>query len=144
MIIYHYHSEYNHFVGQDDADSSPLEPGKYLIPANATKIAPPECENGQIQIFDGTFWSVIEDKRGIYYTTEERSDIIINDNPSEAPQDCTREVPPDVEENQYLTWDDGWIINDIVPAEPLTPEQKLANAGLTVEELKGLLGISTT
>ena len=144
MIIYHYHPEYNHFVGQDDADPSPLEPGKYLIPANATKIAPPECENGQIQIFDGTFWSVIEDKRGIYYTAGEGPDVVFNDNPSEAPQGCTREVPPEVEENQYLTWNDGWVINDIVPAEPLTPEQKLANAGLTVEELKGLLGISTT
>jgi len=127
-------------VGQDDADPSPLEPGKYLIPANATRIAPPECENGQIQIFDGTFWSVIEDKRGIYYTAEEGSDVVFNDNPLEAPQGCTREVPPEVGENQYLTWDDGWVINDIVPVV-LTPEQKLENAGLTVEELRGLLGL---
>ena len=127
-------------MGQDDADPSPLEPGKYLIPANATKIAPPECENGQIQIFDGTFWSVIEDKRGIYYTAGEGPDVVFNDNPLEAPQGCTREVPPEVGENQYLTWDDGWVINDIVPVV-LTPEQKLENAGLTVEELRGLLGL---
>ena len=95
MKIYHYHPEYNYFVGQDDADSSPLEPGKYLIPANATRIAPPECENGQIQIFDGTFWSVIEDKRGIYYTTEEGSDIIINEFISHYGENMTkgREIP---------------------------------------------------
>ncbi len=76
------------------------------------------------EIFDGSFWSVIEDKRGIYYTAEEGPDVVFNDNPLEAPQYCTREVPPEVEENQYLTWDDGWVINDIVPVV-LTPEQKL-------------------
>ena len=143
MIIYHYHPEYNYFVGQDDADPSPLEPGKYLTPLHATRIAPPECEDGQIQIFDGTFWSVVEDRRGTCYYTD-LSGSIFNYNPSTMPTGTTKDIPPEVGENQELIWDDGWVLNNVEPAEPvvLTPEQKLANAGLTVEELKGLLGIS--
>lgn len=54
--------------------------------------------------------------------------------------------PANRDYQDYLAWlDEG---NEPLPAqEPpalsqLTPEQKLANAGLTVDELKSLLGIS--
>lgn len=50
-----------------------------------------------------------------------------------------------IDYKKYLNWlKDG---NTPLPADPilssetLTPEQKLKNAGLTVEELKSLLGI---
>jgi hypothetical protein len=46
---------------------------------------------------------------------------------------------------EYISWiSQGNIAEpaDPIPnSEPLTPEQKLQNAGLTVEELKSLLGL---
>lgn len=58
-------------------------------------------------------------------------------------------IPSDLDNTEYqayLKWlDEG---NTPEPADPepepveLTPQQKLANAGLTVDELKTLLGLS--
>ena len=54
-------------------------------------------------------------------------------------------VPAIPENKDYATFlDSGKTATDYVaPPEPapLTPQQKLENAGLTVDELKGLLGI---
>ena len=140
MKIYHYHSEHNYFMSEDVADPSPLEPGVWLIPANATSIEPPSTNDGEVAIFDGTSWSVVEDKRGVYYSilTQE---VLENYNPLETPPDSTRETPPEIPEGKILTWNDSWVLEDIPPPPELTPEEKLANAGLTIEELKGLLGI---
>ena len=140
MKIYHYHPEYRHFLSEENADPSPLEPGKYLVPLHATSVEPPSCNEGEVQVFDGTSWSVVEDRRGIYYSTETLEQII-NDNCLESPSNSTKEIPPEIAGNQYLTWDDGWVVNDPAPSPELTPEEKLANAGLTVEELRGLLGL---
>lgn len=141
MKIYHYHSEHNYFISEDVADPSPLEPGVWLIPAYATGVEPPSTNDSEVAIFDGTSWSVIEDKRGVYYDYE-FPEPEVNNNPHVAPLNATREVPPILEGDQFLTWEDGWVVNEAVPPPELTPEEKLANAGLTVEELRTLLGIS--
>jgi len=138
MKIYNYHPEYKHFIGVSIADESPLEPGVWLIPAQATDIEPPTCDSNQIQIFNGTFWDIVEDQRGTYY--EISSGILQeNTNPLEAPENATKEQPPEVPERCYLIWNDGWVIKQ---KPVLTPAEKLANAGLTVEELKSLLGLT--
>ena len=141
MKIYHYHPEYCYFLSEDVADPSPLEPGSWLIPAHATTVEPPTVNDDKVAIFDGTSWSVVEDKRGVYYSTLTQ-ELLENYNPLEEPIDSTREKPLEITEDQYLTWDNGWVINDVLPPPELTPQEKLANAGLTVEELKSLLGIS--
>lgn len=139
MKIYHFHPEYNYYLCEDVADQSPLDPpGVWLIPAYATNIKPPECDQGKVQIFNGTSWDVIEDKRGIYYSTI-TLEKIENDNPQEAPENSTTEKPPEIVFNKIIKWENGWVTEDI--PEP-TPEEKLRNAGLTVEELKQLLGLA--
>ena len=59
-MIYNYHHETGVFVGTDVADPSPLEPGVFLVPANATTEAPPACGAGQQQVFRNAAW-VVED-----------------------------------------------------------------------------------
>ena len=141
MKIYNYHPDYKYFYSESEADESPLEPGVFLIPAHATDIELPTCESNQIQIFNGTSWDIIEDNRGIYYSTETQQ-IIENTNPLEAPENATKEVPPEVPEGYTLTWNDGWVLEEITPPPVLTPEEKLQKSGLTLYELKELLGLN--
>ena len=61
MKIYNYN--YNGiYVGCSEADESPLEPGVFLIPANATTIAPIEVEDGFVPLFDGSKWIAFDIK----------------------------------------------------------------------------------
>lgn len=140
MKIYNYHQELKYLIGEENAFESPLEPGVFLIPANATDIEPPTCESNQIQIFNETSWDIIEDQRGIYYSTETQQ-VIVNDNPLEAPENSTKQVPPEVASGYKLTWNDGWVLEELPPPPVLSPQQKLDNLGLTIEDLKNLLGI---
>lgn len=141
MINYHFSPYYFHFMGAQEAFESPREPGVYAVPLYATTIEPPECGLREIQIFNGTSWDIVEDQRGTYYSTDGFFQIIENDNPSKAPENATKEVPPEVPEGHYLTWNDGWVLEEIPPPPVLTPQQKLENLGLTIEDLKDLLGI---
>jgi hypothetical protein len=141
MKIYNYHQELKYLIGEENAFESPLEPGAFLIPAHATDIEPPECELREVQIFNGTSWDIVEDQRGIYYSTQTQQ-VIMNYNPLEAPENATKEVPPEVPEGHYLTWNDRWVLEEIPPLPVLTPQEKLESLGLTIEDLKDLLGIS--
>ena len=140
MKIYNYHYEYNYLISESTADESPLEPGAFIIPAHATTIQPPRCDNNQIQIFNGSSWDIVDTKRGTYYSTL-TFEVIVNDNPLQAPENATRKKPPEVPDGYYLTWNNEWVLEEIPPLPVLTPEEKLARSGLTVEELKGLLGL---
>ena len=140
MKIYNYHPDYKYFYCESDADVSPLEPGAFLIPAHATDIEPPTCESNQTQIFNETSWDIIEDRRGIYYSTETQQ-VILNDNPLEAPDNATKEEPPEVPDGYKLTWSGSWVLEEIPPPPVLTPLEKLTAAALTIDELKELLGL---
>ena len=133
---------YNTYLSEDVADPSPLEPGAYLIPANATTVNPPVYNEGFIAVFNGEGWETIEDKRGTYYSLKEGSIFTTyNYNPRVPPEDSTKKVPPEVPADSDLSWDGGWTITQKSPGPELTPGEKLKNAGLTVDELKELLGL---
>jgi hypothetical protein len=142
MKIYNYHPEYKYFISQTLADPSPLDPpGVWLIPAYATTEEVPEYSEGTIPIFDGYKWKIINDNRGIWYDTQTLQPYEIQD-PNEEKPNFTRIKPPEITSNQKISWDgEKWNVEDLPPPEPLTPEQKLKNAGLTIEELKSLLGL---
>ena len=141
MKIYNYHPEYKYFYCESVADESPLEPGVWLIPAYATEIEPPKCKSNQIQIFNGTSWDVIVDKRGTYYSTETQKPIE-NLNPLEYPENSTKNAPPAVPEGKILKWDNGWVLEDIPTPNELTPQEKLESLGLSIEDLRTLLGLT--
>ena len=57
MLIYHYDTD-QVYVGQSTADESPLEPGVFLIPANATATSVPSYTDGQRAVWNGSFWDI--------------------------------------------------------------------------------------
>lgn len=140
MKIYNYHPEYKYYFGPSDADESPLEPGVFLIPAHATDIEPPECNLGEVQVFDGNSWNIVKDYSGVYYEIPSGNQIE-NLNPIAPPDSATKEKPPEVVDGYYLRWNDKWELQKIPSSSDLTPEEKLQKSGLTVEELKQLLGL---
>ena len=63
MKVYNYDGNNGEYFGESEADESPLEEGKFLIPANATTIAPPEFGKNTIPMFDGKSWGIVADYR---------------------------------------------------------------------------------
>lgn len=61
MIVYQYSHE-GFYEGEEQADTSPLEPGVFLIPARCTDIPPPliPLEDYQRFWWDGDCWQVVE------------------------------------------------------------------------------------
>lgn len=54
MKVYSYDRTTGAFLGEVDADQSPMEPGKFLVPAFATTKKPPAASGGQVPVFDRT------------------------------------------------------------------------------------------
>jgi len=66
MKIYNYDKQ-GIFINQTTAKESPLETGKYLIPAKATTIAPPDTKDNEVAVFEGGEWHIKADFRGVSY-----------------------------------------------------------------------------
>ena len=47
------------YIGQTDADESPLEPGVFLIPARCVEVAPPEPSGDQWPRWNGAKWELV-------------------------------------------------------------------------------------
>lgn len=128
-------------MGESIADESPLEPGVYLIPSCATTIEPPNYNPGTIPFFKGDNWDVVEDRRGVWYRipTGESYEVY---NPLEEQLNATRIAPPDLtrylQPHEYVWTGDNW---EVIPIPEPTPLEKLEKAGLSVDDLKGLLGL---
>ena len=58
--VYSYHPETGEYMGIAKAWESPLEPGVYHIPANATEVEPPEADEEHQAIWNGEAWDVVE------------------------------------------------------------------------------------
>lgn len=60
MIAYGYEPSTGDYTGEVNAWESPLEPGVFLLPANATFVEPPPFEGGKYRVWNGTDWSSID------------------------------------------------------------------------------------
>lgn len=61
MKIYNYSPDTGAFIGESEADESPLEPGVVIIPAYATAIEPPATHAGKYPAFDGVTWHILDE-----------------------------------------------------------------------------------
>lgn len=72
MQYYSYSEDTKEYTGYDNAQLDPLETeiqgqDVYLLPANATFIAPPEHKDGFAIVLNGADWEYFEDNRGKKY-----------------------------------------------------------------------------
>ena len=66
MKIYNYKEGTNEFLSEGTAKPNPLEPGKYLIPRNATTIEPTLIpKENETLVFENNQWIIKEDYRNI-------------------------------------------------------------------------------
>lgn len=57
MLVYNYHPITLEYTGCSEADPDPLDEGRWLIPACASTIAPPEAVSGKIRVFMNGAWA---------------------------------------------------------------------------------------
>jgi hypothetical protein len=65
MKIYRFNPETGVYLGEDFVDEVPMKRGAFVIPPDATTIAPPQGEPGKITVFnaDEQRWEVRQDVR---------------------------------------------------------------------------------
>jgi hypothetical protein len=78
MTIYHYDNETGEYTGNSEAKESPLEPGVFLIPANATSVKVPTVPAGKVAVFDNGAWTLPDDKRGTTYWSDYDTEVTID------------------------------------------------------------------
>jgi len=81
MKIYNYKQDTNEFLGESMARPNPLEPGNYLIPRNATTVAPKtKPGKNEVLVFENNNWVIKEDYRGtVVYNAEFREGKTIDE-----------------------------------------------------------------
>jgi len=158
--IYNYHPDFKFFTSKKEAKKDPLEHNMYLAPAHSTCIEVPERELGKVRVFDieNQIWNQVDDLSGMYYSTnpDTLGVVIDNPNPVVAPENATRTPPPFCENGYAFVWngdnttadsnstssvkdsETGW---SVVQINLPTPQEKLNNLGLSVEDLRILLDL---
>ncbi len=91
--IYSFNHVTGEFVGSDVARESPMEPGVYLIPANATDIEPCQVPDGSVPVFLNGRWEVQEDHRNTVYWLPDGSQHVMNEIGA-LPQGASTTAPP--------------------------------------------------
>ena len=59
MDIYHYDRETGAYLRPGVADRDPRSPARFIIPANATTVAPPPAEEHSVRVFRDGVWGYV-------------------------------------------------------------------------------------
>lgn len=84
------------YLGSSPARPSPRDPGEFLIPANATNVAPPPAEAGKARVHAAGAWSQVDDHRGETWWDAEGRPVEIDflGDPATAGLSSTEPPPP--------------------------------------------------
>lgn len=129
MIYYHnYSPTTGEYLSSKPASPSPKEPGKYLIPAHATLVEPPQSTGDAIACWNGSSWVVQADLRGKRYWDKNTLESYVITDLSTYPQENWTDIePPD----PYAIWSSNeWII-----PLPILKERKIAQIRAQVDLL---------
>lgn len=77
MKIYNYDGVSGEYLGQGEAQKSPLEESVYLIPANATDKQPLASKKGYAVCFKEGTWQYVKDERGKTYYDANNNEVKI-------------------------------------------------------------------
>lgn len=77
MKIYNYDGASGEYIGQSEAQKSPLEENVYLIPANATDKQPLASKKGYAVCFKEGTWQYVKDERGKTYYDANNNEVKI-------------------------------------------------------------------
>lgn len=77
MKIYNFHPETGEYLGESEADKSPLEKDVWLVPANATEKKPPTAGENEIPVFSEEGWSLTHDFRGVKYWNDSGEEFTV-------------------------------------------------------------------
>lgn len=111
MNAYKYDSNTCEFLHEVLCQESPREPGKFLIPANATTVAPPEEQAGKARVWNGSLWEYVTDNRGktMYSVDDSRqTSTMSNSLGKDVPEGWTLTPPPD-SDNKYTFVGGQWV-----------------------------------
>lgn len=111
MNAYKYDSNTCEFLHEVQCQESPREPGQFLIPANATTVAPPEEQAGKARVWEGSAWGYADDNRGktLYFVDDSRqTSVMSNVLGANVPDGWTLTPPPDAG-NKYTFVGDEWL-----------------------------------
>jgi len=120
--IYIFNSQTRELIGSAVADESPLEPGKYLMPTDATNIEPPEFGKKEIAVFVNNVWQVKPDWRGVqlFKTADGALTSITEIGVAPSDIDATEIPQPD----ETYSWGKGkWVIDKVKVAKKFENEK---------------------
>lgn len=113
------------YLGESQADPSPLEPGVWLLPAHCATDAPPIAGQGQAVLRENGAWTIVADHRGatVYHTAtgEPGTWMLLG----ALPVDYTLTAP----ESAFDKWEDGqWHLDEAaqLAAQKATATRKRA------------------
>ena len=97
------------FLGEDQAQPSPMEPGKYLMPACSTELQPPVAGANECAVFRDGKWSIVSDWRFVRHWDLETGKLCepIVELGQEPTKTQTSQEPalPELAAHQALEWD---------------------------------------
>lgn len=136
MDIYNYSNITGEYVGTSQADPSPLEQGVWLIPANATEIAPPSVTGNEVAVFENGAWQKLADFRGTKYWTDSETETEINEIGVTVPANATTQAPPTENAPLYDLTEGAWVLNEARQAEALALAEAQAEKQQLNEEFE--------
>lgn len=93
-MMYYQTDDRGFFIGEFEADESPLESGIYLIPRGGVTFPPPTAGTGQIARFIHGAWSLEADLRGTKYWVSNSEEHEITELGISLPPGATLSRPP--------------------------------------------------